>query len=129
MVLRLFSMLYCITFASRSKKNYDVTEAQIANKFVFLDFNVTALCNLGFAICGSSYMEQVWPPLYITLFSVFHVQHDVTYNQETTVSSNNGLRPWPFRRFQVSLTTPTKSRGAKHRGSLTQNLICVQARQ
>jgi len=79
-------MLYCITFASRSKNNYDVTEAQIANKFVFLDFNVTALCNLGFTTCGS-YMEQVWPPLYITLFSVFHVHFDVMYNQETTVSS------------------------------------------
>jgi len=42
------SVLYSITFASRSKKKYDVTEAQIANKFVFLDFNVAALCNLGF---------------------------------------------------------------------------------
>ena len=40
------------------KMNYDVTEAQIINKFVFLDFHVAALCNLGFAICGS-YIEQV----------------------------------------------------------------------
>jgi len=29
-------------------KNFDVTEALIANKFVFLDFYVAALCNLGF---------------------------------------------------------------------------------
>jgi len=40
------------------QKDYDVTEAYIANKFVFLDFYVAALCNLGFAICGS-YIEQV----------------------------------------------------------------------
>jgi len=53
---------YSITFASRSKKNYDVTEAHIASKFVFLDFYIAALCNLGFTICGS-YIEQVWPPL------------------------------------------------------------------
>ena len=39
---------YTISFASRSEKFYDVTEAQIANKFVFSDFYVAALCNLGF---------------------------------------------------------------------------------
>jgi len=54
---------YSITFASRSKKNYDVTEARIANKFVFLHFYVAALYNLGFTICGS-YIEQVWPLLH-----------------------------------------------------------------
>jgi len=43
-------------------KDYDVTEAWIANKFVFLDFYVAALCDVGFTICGS-YMVQVWPPL------------------------------------------------------------------
>jgi len=32
------SVPYSITFASRSKKNYDLIEAQIANKSVFLDF-------------------------------------------------------------------------------------------
>jgi len=31
-------------------------------EFVFLEFYVAALCNLGFTICGS-YIEQVWPPL------------------------------------------------------------------
>jgi len=51
---------HSITFASRSKKNYDVTEA--LQKFMFLDFYAAALCNLGFMICGS-YIEQVWPPL------------------------------------------------------------------
>jgi len=35
--------LYSITFASRSKKNYDVTEAYIARNFVFFDFYVAAL--------------------------------------------------------------------------------------
>ena len=49
-----------ITFASRYKKH--VTEAKIANKFVFSDFNVAALCNLGFTM-SSSYVEQVWPSL------------------------------------------------------------------
>jgi len=42
-----------ITFASCSKKNYDVTEAQIANKFVLSGFYVAGLCNLGSATCGS----------------------------------------------------------------------------
>jgi len=51
-----------IAFASRPKKNYEVTEAQIANKQVFLDFFVAALCNLSFTMCGS-YIEQVWPLL------------------------------------------------------------------
>ena len=51
-----------VAFASRSEKNYDVTEAQIANKFVVLDFYVAAFCNFGFTICGS-HIEQVWPPL------------------------------------------------------------------
>ena len=46
-------MLYSIAFASRSKKNYDVTDAQIPNKLTFLHFYVAALCNLGFTICGS----------------------------------------------------------------------------
>jgi len=32
----------------------------MTNKFVFLHFYATVLCNLGFAICGS-YTEQVWP--------------------------------------------------------------------
>jgi len=66
-VVALASMPYSVTFASRSGKNYGVTEAQIANKFVFLDFYVVDLCNLRFAICGSwsgqTYMEQVWPLL------------------------------------------------------------------
>jgi len=31
-------------------------------QFVFSDFYVAALCNLGFTICGS-YIEQVWSPL------------------------------------------------------------------
>jgi len=44
------------------KTNYDVTEAYIANKFVYLNFYVAAQCNLGFTISGS-YIEQVWPPL------------------------------------------------------------------
>jgi len=56
------SVPYSIAFASRSKKNYDVTEAYIANKFVSLDSYVAALCNLDFPLCGS-YMELVWPPL------------------------------------------------------------------
>ena len=56
------NMGYSITSASRSKNNYDVKEAWIANKFVFLHFYVAALCNLGFTICGS-YIEQVWPTL------------------------------------------------------------------
>ena len=59
------SVPYSITFASRSKKNYDDTEAlitKITNKFLFSDLYVAALCNLGFTICGS-YMEQVWPSL------------------------------------------------------------------
>jgi len=56
------SVPYNITFASRSKKNYDVTEASIANKFVFSNFYVAALDNLGFTICGS-FIEQIWPPL------------------------------------------------------------------
>jgi len=45
----------------------------VANKFVFLDFYVAALCNLGFTICGS-YTEQVWPALpYIAcLHGAFH---------------------------------------------------------
>ena len=51
-------MSYSFTFASRSKISYDVTEAEIINKLVFLDFHVAALCNLGFAICGS-YIKQV----------------------------------------------------------------------
>jgi len=51
-----------ITFVSRSKKNYNITETLIANKFVFLDFYLAALCNMGFTICGS-YIEQVWSPL------------------------------------------------------------------
>jgi len=51
-----------ITFASRSKKNYGVTEELIANKIVFLDFHVAALSNLAFTICGS-YIEHVWPTL------------------------------------------------------------------
>jgi len=55
-------MTYSITFASRYKKNCDVTEVQIANEFVFSDFYVAALCNLCVTICGS-YMEQVLPPL------------------------------------------------------------------
>jgi len=57
------SVPYSITaFASRFIENYDVTQALVANMFVFLDFHVVALCNLGFTIC-SSYIEQVWPPL------------------------------------------------------------------
>ena len=52
------SVPHSITFESRSKKNYDVTEAQVANKFVFLDFYVAALCNLDFTVCGS-YIEHV----------------------------------------------------------------------
>ena len=32
------SVPYSITVVSRSKKDYDFTEAQIANKFVYLDF-------------------------------------------------------------------------------------------
>jgi len=56
------SVPYSNIFASRSETNYDVTEAWIANKFVFLDFYVAALSNLRFTICGS-YIEQVWPPL------------------------------------------------------------------
>jgi len=48
--------------ASRFRKNYDVTETQIANKFVFLDFCVAALCNLGFTVCGSD-MASGQPPL------------------------------------------------------------------
>ena len=54
--------VHSITFASRYKKHYDVTEAQVAYKFVFLDFYDAALCKLGFTICGS-YIEQVQPPL------------------------------------------------------------------
>jgi len=54
------SVLHSITFASRSKKNYDATEASIANKFVILDFSIATFCNLGFTICGS-YKEQVSP--------------------------------------------------------------------
>jgi len=50
---------YSITFASRSKKNYDVTEAHIASKFVFLDFYIAALCNLGFTISmNASFMHS-----------------------------------------------------------------------
>jgi len=56
------SVPYSITSASRSEKNYDVTEAYIANKLVFLYFYVAALYHLGFTIRGS-YIEQVWPPL------------------------------------------------------------------
>jgi len=56
------SVLRSITFENRSKKNDDVTEAWIANKFVVLDFYVAALRNLAFTIC-SSYMQQVWSPL------------------------------------------------------------------
>jgi len=37
---------------------------------VFLDFYVTAHCNLGFAVCGS-YIQPVWPPLVYTIFSNF----------------------------------------------------------
>jgi len=55
---------YSITFASLSGKNYDVTKAYIANKFVFLDLCVRVLCNLGFAICGS-YIQQHWPSCFI----------------------------------------------------------------
>jgi len=55
------SLTCSITFASCCKNNY-VTEMQIANKFLFLDFYVAGLSNLGFTICGS-YIEQVWPPL------------------------------------------------------------------
>ena len=55
-------MPFSITFVSRSNKDYDVTEAHNANKFVFLDFYVAAFCNLGFTICGS-YTEQIWQPL------------------------------------------------------------------
>jgi len=44
------------SFPSRSKTNYDVTEASIAYKFVFVDFYAAAVCNLGFTIC-SSYIE------------------------------------------------------------------------
>jgi len=61
-VVALASKPYSVAFASRSEKNYDVTEAQIANKFVVLDFYVAAFCNFGFTICGS-HIEQVWPPL------------------------------------------------------------------
>jgi len=56
------SVSYSITFASCSERNFDVTEASIENIFVFLDFYVAALCNLGVATCGW-YTEQVWPPL------------------------------------------------------------------
>jgi len=56
------SVPYSFTFASCSKKNYVVTEALIANIFVFLDIYVAAHFNLGFTICGSN-IEQVWPPL------------------------------------------------------------------
>jgi len=59
------SVPYGITFASRAKKYYDVTEVQIAINFLFLDFSAEDLCNLGSAICGS-YVEQVWPPLLYT---------------------------------------------------------------
>jgi len=41
-------------------------EVKIANKFVFLDFYAAALCNLRFKRCGS-YMEQVWPPLQLSV--------------------------------------------------------------
>ena len=61
-VVALASEPYSVAFASRSENNYDVTEAQIANKFVVLDFYVAAFCNFGFTICGS-HIEQVWPPL------------------------------------------------------------------
>jgi len=62
------------TLASCSKKNYDVTEAQIANTFAFLDFHVAALCDLCFTICNS-YIEQVWPPmLYTTKPGVHNLQ-------------------------------------------------------
>jgi len=55
-----------------TKRSYDVTEAQITNKFEFLDFYVAALCNLGFRICGS-YIGQVWPPLYDFLASAWSI--------------------------------------------------------
>ena len=56
------SVPHSITFASRSKKNYDFIEAYIADELVFLDLYVAALCNLAFTICGS-YTKQVWPDL------------------------------------------------------------------
>ena len=56
------SVPYSINFASRSKLKYDVTEALLANEFVFLDICIATLCYLGFTIYGS-YIRQVWPPL------------------------------------------------------------------
>jgi len=73
------SVAYSITFASRSQKNYDVTEAKIANKFVFLYFYVAALCNLVFTICGS-YIQQVWPPLPQLVFNSFYSTRTILYD-------------------------------------------------
>ena len=65
------SVSYCITFASGSKKTIISQKRRLQLnscfwnfmfEFVFLEFYVAALCNLGFTICGS-YIEQVWPPL------------------------------------------------------------------
>jgi len=56
------SVPYCITFASRSKKEHDVTEPWITNEFVFFGFYLAALCNSGFTICGSC-IQRVWSPL------------------------------------------------------------------
>ena len=56
------SVPYSVTFASGYKENYNVAEAWIANKFVFLDVYVAVLYNLNFTMRGSS-TEQVWPPL------------------------------------------------------------------
>ena len=81
---------YSINFASRSKKNHDVTEAQIANKFVFSDFYIAPVCNLGFAISGS-HIEQVWPRLvyinnenrHIVICKHQHSSSHVTTNRDT----------------------------------------------
>jgi len=49
-----------VLFLKTSKKNYDATEAQIANKFVFLDLYVATrgVTRLG----GARGKKQVWRP-------------------------------------------------------------------
>jgi len=49
-------VLWQFTFPSRSKKTY-VTETQIANKFVFLDFHLAPLCNF-YGFCDAAHTKS-----------------------------------------------------------------------
>jgi len=59
-------------------------------QFVFLDFYVAALCNLGFTICGS-YIEQVWPPLLYTFPKDLQYGCEAEFFSMMTIKQKIGL--------------------------------------